>query len=104
GHGLPPLYFTESTGLLALISLGHWLEARARASAGSAIHELMNFAPATAWKLPISDFQLPNNESHPIGNRQSALGNPIEVPVAELEINDIVLVRPGDRMPIDGVV
>src|SRR5262249_33224417 len=41
-HGrwpLPDLYFMESTGLLALISLGHWLEARARQSAGSAIHD-----------------------------------------------------------------
>src|SRR6185436_12478255 len=45
------LYFMESTGLLALISLGHWLEARARQSAGSAIHELLELAPATALKL-----------------------------------------------------
>ena len=42
---LPDLYFMESTGLLALISLGHWLEARARESAGSAIHELLELAP-----------------------------------------------------------
>ena len=52
-HVLPDLYFMEATGLLALISLGHWLEARARQSAGSAIHELLELAPATAlrpWK------------------------------------------------------
>src|SRR5271155_471584 len=45
------LYFMESSALLALISLGHWLEARARQSAGSAIRELLNLAPATALRL-----------------------------------------------------
>src|SRR5439155_7335506 len=48
---LPELYFMESAGLLALISLGHWLEARARDAAGSAIRELLNLAPATALRL-----------------------------------------------------
>ncbi|MGH7175999.1 MAG: cation transporter, partial [Tepidisphaeraceae bacterium] len=48
---LPQLYFMEATGLLALISLGHWLEARARGSAGKAIHELLELAPATALRL-----------------------------------------------------
>lgn len=85
GWGLGHLYFMESTGLLALISLGHWLEARARESAGSAIRELMHIAPATAHKV--------------VG-----LSGTQEVPVAKLELKDVVLVRPGDRIPIDGVV
>ena len=82
---LPDLYFTEATGLLALISLGHWLEARARQSAGSAIHELLNLAPAVA--LRVADG-----------------GDPVEVPVAALRVGDRVLVRPGDRVPTDGIV
>src|SRR4051812_49216364 len=48
---LPAIYFNEATGLLALISLGHWLEARARDQAGSAIRELLNLAPAMALRL-----------------------------------------------------
>src|SRR5688572_22550850 len=48
---LPALYFMESTGLLALISFGHWLEARARDKAGSAIRELLNLAPGRAIRL-----------------------------------------------------
>src|SRR5918993_1770676 len=48
---LPDLYFMESAGLLALISLGHLLEDRARNAAGSAIRELMNLAPATALRF-----------------------------------------------------
>jgi Cu+-exporting ATPase len=44
----PDLYFMEGTGLLALISLGHWLEARARHAAGSAIRQLLDLTPAVA--------------------------------------------------------
>jgi Cu+-exporting ATPase len=79
---LPDLYFMEASGLMALVSLGHWLEARARDSAGSAIRELLNLAPATAITFP--DQQ--------------------QIPVAELHRGDQALVRPGDRIPVDGVV
>jgi Cu+-exporting ATPase len=83
----PPrdLYFMESTGLLALISLGHWLEARARDSAGHAIRELMTLSPPTALRLDDSQ-------------------TPAEVPVAQIQRGDRVLVRPGDRVPVDGVI
>ena len=66
----------ESTGLLALISLGHWLEARARDSAGHAIRELMELSPPTALRL--DDGQ-----------------TPIEIPLAEVHHGDRILVRPG---------
>ncbi len=79
------LYFTEAVGLLALISLGHWLEARARTRAGSAIRELLQLAPTRALRLDHQD-------------------QPHEVSVNELSIGDRVLVRPGDRIPIDGQV
>jgi len=90
---LPTLYFMEATGLLALISLGHYLEAHARARAGSAIHQLLNLAPATALKLPddSADDVAPGDA-------------PTEVPVATLQVGDRVLVRPGDRIPVDGAV
>jgi len=78
-------YFMESSGLLALISLGHWLEAKARRSAGSAISQLMTLAPATALKLDAND--------------QTS-----EVPLSAVHLNDRLLVRPGDRIPTDGVV
>jgi Cu+-exporting ATPase len=81
---LPALYFMESTGLLALISLGHYLESAARHRAGSAIHHLLNLAPTQA--IRVDD------------------GEPREVPVADLQAGDRILIRPGDRIPIDGVV
>lgn len=91
GHWLgfwgPPkaIYLMESTGLLALISTGHWLEARARDSAGDAIRQLMTLAPPTALRL--DDSQTPS-----------------EIPVAEVHQGDRLLVRPGDRVPVDGVI
>ncbi|MCC6425002.1 MAG: copper-translocating P-type ATPase [Phycisphaerales bacterium] len=82
---LPDLYFMEASGLLALISLGHWMEARARDSAGSAIRKLMQLTPSTAQRL-------------------DEAGESTEVPVAQLHKGDRVLVRPGDRVAMDGVV
>ncbi len=82
---LPDLYFMEAAGLLALISFGHWLEARARDKAGSAIRELLNLAPPTALRLDEDD-------------------QPQEIPVAGVQKEDRVLVRPGDAVPVDGVI
>jgi Cu+-exporting ATPase len=81
----PAIYLMESTGLLALISLGHWLEARARDSAGNAIRQLMSLAPPTALRLDDSQ-------------------TPAEIPVAKVRLGDRLLVRPGDRVPVDGVI
>jgi len=92
----PMLYFNEAVALLGLISFGHWLEARARTKAGSAIRGLMDLAPTTALRVPApskSKLQVLNDSAEPT-----------EVPVAELVVGDHVLVRPGDRVPIDGSV
>ncbi len=88
------LYFMEASGLLALISLGHWLEARARQSAGRAIRELMNLTPATALRLPPKSTGAENQQQDSFE----------QVPAASLEIGDRILVRPGDRIATDGVV
>jgi Cu+-exporting ATPase len=101
---LPDLYFMESTGLLALISLGHWLEDRARNAAGSAIRELMNLAPATALRFVGATQVSPLSGSGRTQGETSLAPVTEEVPVAELRVGDLVLVRPGDRIPIDGVV
>ena len=81
------LYFMEAAGLLAFISVGHWLESRARQSAGRAIHELMQLAPATALRLEELDAK-----------------QPVEIALEEVRVGDTLLVRPGDRIPTDGLV
>jgi Cu+-exporting ATPase len=80
------LYFLESAAIITLITLGHWMEARVSEKAGSALKSLLHLAPQTAQII----FRQPQR-TH-------------EVPVAELRIGDEVLLRPGDRVPVDGNV
>ncbi len=110
-QALPDLYFMEATGLLALISLGHWLEARARDSAGSAIRQLLNLAPATAMRVRRDKNPPSRIVAQVVGGAPVvapvAPGDGLsleEVPVAEVRKGDWLFVRPGDRIPIDGVV
>ena len=80
-----PTYFAEMAALLGLISVGHWLEARASASAASAIRELLDLQPETA-------------------PRRREDGTFEIVPASMLLPGDLVRVAPGARVPVDGVV
>ncbi|MCH2148100.1 MAG: cation-translocating P-type ATPase, partial [Phycisphaerales bacterium] len=80
-----PLYFSEAAALFGVISLGHWLEARSSAKAGSAVRELLELQPETAERLE-SD------------------GSIVELPSATVQIGDRILIRPGARVPVDGTI
>ena len=81
--GGPEFYEAAST-LLVFILLGHWLEMRARAGASDAIRALMDLAPPKATVLRD--------------------GRELEVPTAEVHVDDLVIIRPGGKIPVDGVV
>ncbi|MFG1307284.1 heavy metal translocating P-type ATPase [Xanthobacter autotrophicus] len=70
--------------LLVFILLGHWLEMRARAGASEAIRQLMDLAPPKATVL--------------------RSGAEIEIPTAEVLLGDTVILRPGNKIPVDGEV
>jgi Cu+-exporting ATPase len=78
------VYFEASAVIIVLVLLGRMLEARARGRASDAIRKLMNLQPAVA--------------------RVVRKGQETEIPLAELVVGDQVIVRPGDRVPVDGVV
>ncbi len=80
-----PLYFGEAAALLGIISLGHWLEARAAARAGSAVRELLELQPDTAERL-------------------TADGDTEATPTADIRPGDRLVIRPGARIPVDGEV
>ena len=82
--GMPALYFEGSAVVITLVLLGKWLEARARRQTTSAIRALNALRPETARVL-----------------RGSA---EVELPVAEVQVGDVVVVRPGERLAVDGVV
>jgi P-type Cu+ transporter len=77
------LYFMEASAIITLISIGHWVEAGASSRAEKSMRALFRLAPATARKLQ-------GDESE------------VEAPVSELQPGDRVVLRPGDRVPIDG--
>ena len=79
-----PQFYEASAILLVFILLGHWLEMRARAGASAAIRALMDLAPPKAMVLRD--------------------GREIEVPTAEVLADDIVVIRPGNKIPVDGSV
>ncbi len=79
-----PLYFDTSAVIIVLILLGRLLEARARSHTSDAIRRLINLAPRTARVLRD--------------------GSEIDVPIAEVRVGDLVRVRPGETIAVDGVV
>lgn len=77
-------FFEASAMLMVFILLGHWLEMRARAGASDAIRKLMDLAPPKAVVL--------------------RNGSEVEVSTSDVVMNDLVIVRPGGKIPVDGVI
>jgi Cu+-exporting ATPase len=108
------VYFMEAAAIISLISAGHWLEARVSDHASGALKSLLNLAPQTARKVQSqkSEIQSPAGKSFNLKTlsfSKSAIRNPqseieVEVPVSTLKIGDLIALRPGDRVPVDGVV
>ena len=84
GHGHPHLYFEASSVVIALVLLGKWLELRARRSTAAAIRALSALRPDHA--------------------RVEVDGREIELPLNQVRVGDRVIVRPGERIAIDGQI
>ncbi len=78
------LYFESAGTILTLITVGKYLEEKSKGKTGDAIYKLMNLAPKTATVLR-------NNEE-------------IEVDTQEIVVDDIIVVKPGGAIPVDGVL
>ncbi|MDP5339593.1 MAG: copper-translocating P-type ATPase, partial [Nodularia sp. (in: cyanobacteria)] len=81
---MPHVYYEVSVTVIALILLGRLLEHRARGKTSEAIHKLMGLQPRNA--KVIRD------------------GVEMDIPITEVRINDVILVRPGEKIPVDGEV
>ena len=77
-------FFWELATLIDVMLLGHWIEARSVLGASRALEELVKIMPTMA---------------HVVKN-----GNIVDMPVQELQVGDVVLIRPGEKVPSDGVV
>ena len=83
-HYAGNLYFESAAMILTLITLGKFLETRAKGKTGDAIRKLMDLSPKTA---------------HVIRD-----GTEFEIPVEEVRVGDVVVVRSGGSIPVDGIV
>jgi Cu+-exporting ATPase len=84
-HGVVPDYFEAAAVIVALVLLGQVLELRARERTGGAIRALLDLAPKTALRV------LPDGKTE-------------TVKLAAVKVGDMLRVRPGDKIPIDGIV
>ena len=82
--GLQHVYYDTAAMIIALILFGRLMESRAKKKTSDAIHHLMALQPKTA--------------------RVVRNGEELEIPISEVEVGDIVMVRPGEKIPVDGVV
>jgi len=82
GHAMAHLYFEASAAVITLVLLGKWLETRAKRQTTDAIRALNALRPATA--------------------RVRREGAELELAVAQVVVGDLVVVRPGERIPVDG--
>jgi len=83
-HGNVPVYFEAAAVIVTLVLLGQVLELRARSQTGSAIRALLGLAPKTA--------------------RRIVHGHEEDVPLEHVQAGDLLRVRPGEKVPVDGVV
>jgi P-type Cu+ transporter len=83
GHA-PAVYYDTAVMIITFILLGRWLEARTRGRASEAVRRLFALAPPAA--------------------RVRRDGQETEVPLAAVQVDDLVVVRPGEKIPVDGVV
>ena len=78
------VFYEAATVLASFVLLGHWFEMRARGGANEAIRALLDLAPPMA--LVVRD------------------GGPVEIPTSDVQVGDLLLVRPGAKVAVDGVV
>ena len=78
------VYFETAAVIITLVRLGKYLEARARGATSAAIRALMDLRPQTA-RLERDDGE-------------------VEIPAAQVQVGDVVIVRPGEKIPVDGVI
>jgi Cu+-exporting ATPase len=83
--GTVPVYYEAAGVVVTLVLLGQLLELRARAATGKAIRALLDLAPKTARRI-------------------AADGSEVDVPLAEIAVGDHLRIRPGDAVPVDGIL
>ena len=84
------MFYETAIMLPSFLLIGRYLEAKAKKSTSDSIKELIGLQPTVATKIELDD--------------KGEIISQNEIPIAQIQIGDIVLVRPGDKIPVDGIV
>ncbi|MEO7063996.1 MAG: heavy metal translocating P-type ATPase [Dokdonella sp.] len=84
-HGMVGVYFEAAGVIVALVLFGEWLELRARGKTSAAIRRLLDLAPKSARRI-------------------SADGSEEDVALDQVQVGDLLRIRPGESVPVDGVI
>ena len=101
-------YFDTSTAIIGIVLLGRFMEARAKRRASNAIQALMGLQPRTARVIRSTGPLSLEGESLPRtgygGEGEYPVDQHVDIPIDDLVVGDMIIVRPGERIPVDGVV
>ena len=89
-HALPPLYFEAAAWIVTLVLLGQVLELRARQRTAGALRSLLGLAPKTARLIH--------------GSNGTDSAHDEDIPLDHVHVGDFLRIRPGEKIPVDGVV
>lgn len=92
------VYFDVAAVVVTLVILGKYLEAKARGSASEAIRKLLKLQAKTAHRLKLPNRQISKE------NISDVLVDYEDIPVSEIRVGDILLVKPGEKIPTDGFI
>jgi Cu+-exporting ATPase len=103
-HGEVDLYFEAAAVITTLVLLGQLIEAKARSRTGQAIKALLGFAAKTAHRVRNAVVATPSSQE--IGGEGAATTTEREeeIPVDAIQKGDLLRVRPGEKVPVDGVI
>jgi P-type Cu+ transporter len=103
-HGEVDLYFEAAAVITTLVLLGQLIEAKARSRTGQAIKALLGLAAKTAHRIRKPVAATPSSQRTGGAGAAATNGQEEEIPVDAIQRGDLLRVRPGEKVPIDGVI
>ncbi|MFL6501849.1 MAG: copper-transporting P-type ATPase [Candidatus Udaeobacter sp.] len=103
-HGEVDLYFEAAAVITTLVLLGQLIEAKARSHTGQAIKALLGLAAKTAHRIRKSIAATPSSRRISGEDAAATMHEEEEIPVDAIQKGDLLRVRPGEKVPIDGVI